>query len=155
MAGLTQAAANPANTLRFLRILFVIMFAFLGLYLVAGEFIASPHCAGLPSVMIIGIATVACVVAAAVLILRFFFISRILSSELPKDLATSLVKLRQYYIICYVACEAVGLYGFFLRFLGASPNVWIPFFIGAAILFMLCRPQAPEVPGEPISNAQA
>ncbi len=81
------------------------------------------------------------------LYVRFNKIGALLSPDVPTDTLKRLVKLRQYYTVCYVLSECTALFGVALRYQGASVREVIPFFLGALILFGLCYPRLPSDPG--------
>ena len=75
---------------------------------------------------------------------RLLKIHALLSPDAPTDTPKRLVKLRQYYTVCYVLSECTALFGVALRYQGASVQEVIPFFLCALILFGLCYPRLPS-----------
>ncbi len=60
----------------------------------------------------------------------------------PDD-GISLNHFRTGYIATYALCEALGLFGFTLRFLGCNFAQCAPFYIGAFVLLFFFRPKLP------------
>lgn len=83
--------------------------------------------------------------AAVVVYLRHFRIPALLAGPSAAGTET-IAKLRVYYILCIVLSEAVALYGFVLRFLGATRQDAGLFFLLAVVLFAVCYPRWPEAP---------
>ena len=114
-----------------------------GLYALALAFIpqsATP----MSGDMIIGLGICAVASALVVLFLRFNKIESLLIPDPPTPIAERLAKLRVYFIVCYVFSEAVALWGFVLRFMGARVIDVVPFFAGALILDALCYHRLPS-----------
>ena len=80
--------------------------------------------------------------AAGALYARLSLITPLLADPAAEP-ARSLVALRTYHILSFALSEAVALYGFVLRVLGASRAEVSPFFVAALFLFLLCFPRAP------------
>jgi hypothetical protein len=64
--------------------------------------------------------------------------------EHPED-ATALARWRTGYVITYVLCEAVALYGFVLRMMGFSLTQVAPFYLAAILLMLYYSPRRPAV----------
>jgi hypothetical protein len=62
--------------------------------------------------------------------------------ERPED-ASALARWRSGYVITYVLCEAVALYGFLLRMLGFSLTQVAPFYLAAILLMLFYGPRRP------------
>lgn len=137
---------NPKILSRVLGIFFLVMFVFVGLWFLLSEFIAPTVPTQVPAVVRNSMMVFACVAGAGALFVRFNLIANVLSREAPGDITRALTKLRTYHILCYMLSEATAMSGFVLRFLGARRSEALPFFIGAAILFVLCYPRVPMEP---------
>jgi hypothetical protein len=125
-------------------ILYVEMVVAVGLVYVASEFKAPAIPRDVPAVVRNGMAGFACVAGAVALFVRFVLLAKLLSADaLGGITTTALGKLRTYYTVCYVLSEAVAITGFALRFLGVGRVEALPFFVGAAVLFVLCYPRVP------------
>ena len=60
------------------------------------------------------------------------------------DETVSLNHWRTGYIATYALCEALALFGLVERFLGASMQQSVPYYLGGLILLIFFRPQPPE-----------
>ena len=58
--------------------------------------------------------------------------------------ATALNRWRTGYLITYVLCEAVALYGFILRIMGFSFRTVVPFYLASVILMIYFGPRTVE-----------
>ena len=58
--------------------------------------------------------------------------------------ALSLNQWRTGHIVTYALCESLALFGLVQRFLGASVEQAVPYFLGGFILLLFFRPQAPQ-----------
>lgn len=130
---------------RFLFILYFTLFATVGLYWVVLEMLAPGVEPADMGMMKKGLGAAAAVCAAVVLYLRFGQIATLLA-DTTGELSSRLARLRLYYIISYTLSEAVALYGFALRMIGADRADAVPFFLGAVALFLLCYPRMPGSP---------
>src|SRR5579859_1529826 len=128
---------------RFMKLIFFSMVFSVGLYAVCLTVIA-PIATRISDGMKIGVGFCAVGSALVVLFLRFLKIAALLTPDFPTPIAERLAKLRVYFIVCYVFSETVALYGFVLRFMGASIIEVVPFFAGALILDALCYPRLPS-----------
>lgn len=130
---------------RFLQILYFTLFATVGMYWLVLEMMApglEPRDVGAIKLPLQGVAGGT---ALGVLYLRFVRLAPLLAGS-TTDLTQLVPRLRFYYILCYTLSEAVALYGFVLRLLGASREEAVAFFVAAVILFVLCYPRLPESP---------
>src|SRR5207249_9641340 len=132
---------------RFLKILFSVMVLSVLLYGVAIAEVAPQIQSRPPGAMQTGLRVMAAMAGLAALYVRFSKINALLSPDAPTDTPKRLVKLRQYYTVCYLLSECTALWGVALRYVGASVREVIPFFLGALILFELCYPRLPSVMG--------
>jgi len=137
---------DPAVFGRFLKLLYFILFATVGLYWMVLEMLAAQIEPAELGMMKTGLAAVAAILGGVVLYLRFSRIGALLTETIG-DWSQRLARLRFFYIICFTLSEAVALYGFVVRFLGGERGDAIPFFLGAVVLFLLCYPRVPEAPG--------
>lgn len=147
MADSPQPSAGELQAFdRFLKILYFTLLASMGLYWVVLEMLTGQREPGDLGPTKLGVQGFAGVVALTVLYLRFVRLAPLLA-DTTGELGARLGRLRFYYILCYTLSESVALYGFVLRFLGASREEAIPFFGVAVALFLLCYPRLPERPG--------
>ena len=141
----TPPAADAAAVGSLLKIIYVVLFASVGIYWVVLETLApnlEPRDPGLVKNILQGMGAA---LGAAVLYLRF---SRIPAANDPAASvpAPGLARLRMYYILCFALTEAIALYGFVLRFLGGAREDSAVFFLAAGGLFLLCYPRLPASP---------
>jgi len=139
----TPDPASVEIQAKFLKILFFAMVFAVGMYAVALQ-VLNPSTEQLPDVVKIVLEGCALATALIVLFVRFVKIAGVLVPDTPIPAAERLAKLRTYFITCYCLAEAVAIYGFVLRFMGASLMEAAPFFAGSLILFALCFPQLPS-----------
>jgi hypothetical protein len=85
--------------------------------------------------------------AIAFFYIRFVRIKGLLSPSPARD-ALRIARLRQSWIVCFALCDAVGLCGFALYFMGGSKARSATFFLAAVALFLLSYPRLPEMPDE-------
>lgn len=81
--------------------------------------------------------------AGTVLYLRLFRIPPLIENPV-EEVTRPIPKLRVYYILCFALCESVALFGFLLRFLGASRAEAGLYFVAAVSLLLVCYPRWPE-----------
>lgn len=144
----TPAPVELAAFNRVVKVLYFTLLATVGVYWTVLELLAANI-----EPRDLGLVKTALLVAAAgtvggVLSLRFGRL-RPLLAEAGSELTARLAQARTYYILCFALSESVALYGFVLRFLGASRAEAAPFFVAAVGLFLLCYPQTPRIPGSP------
>ncbi|MFQ5663617.1 MAG: hypothetical protein ACE5HL_07290, partial [Terriglobia bacterium] len=144
-----QPPIDRRSLSRFVKILYWVMFATVGLYWYVLELLAPPTSPLGPLKTYIAITALA--TAGFVLYWRFARIAPLLSASGADPLSPSgaemsarLTKLRSYYILCYTLSEAVALYGFVVRMFGGHRADALPFFAGAVTLFLLCYPRLPK-----------
>jgi len=138
MPGSEGQTTEIQSLARSLRMMFAAMFVACALYIVVLVELADqiePHPLG---VWLNALRALAVFLAGGVLYVRFVLIARILGTD---DLRPRIPKLRVYYVLSYVLCEAIALGGFALRFAGGSFNAALPFFGAAVLLFALCYPK--------------
>lgn len=106
--------------------------------------IIRPKVESVPGELKMGLEGSALVSVLIVLFIRFVKIAGVLVPDMPITTVERLAKLRTYFIVCYVFCETVALYGFVLRFMGSSLMDAAPFFAGSLLLYALCYPRLPS-----------
>jgi hypothetical protein len=139
----TQPAVNSAALLRFLRMVYFILLATVGMYWFVAEMLAAGKDAQGVGGMRTWLVGVAGATAVVVLYFRFSRIPPLLVTTAQGPSSERLAQLRIFYILCFTLSEAVALYGFVLRFLGESREGVAPLFLGAVVLFVLCYPRLP------------
>ena len=146
----SQRAQNSESLRRFLWIFYGTLFAATILHWIVLSMIVSPVENPLPDLFGYLLGGIAGATALGVLIIRFTRIAALLRPgpmSTPLAVAESLLRagnIRFWYILCYVLIEAVGLYGFGIGLVLGDANHALPFFLGAAALFILCYPQVPR-----------
>ncbi len=143
MNGLLQGQPDLRAFKIFVRVLYFTLFAAVGLYWFVLEFLKRESELGEPGILEPVFGAVGAVTALAVLFLRFSRIPSLLAGS-SVETRQRLTQLRASYILCFVLAESVALYGFLLGLLGASTGDTLVFFLGAAVLFLLCYPRVPE-----------
>lgn len=63
----------------------------------------------------------------------------------PED-SLSLNQWRTGYITTYALCEALGLFGLILQFMGGGLQAGVPYYLSGFVLLFFFRPQQPEAP---------
>lgn len=63
----------------------------------------------------------------------------------PED-SLSLNQWRTGYITTYALCEALGLFGLILQFMGGGLQASVPYYLSGFVLLFFFRPQQPEAP---------
>ena len=132
-----------SQTQRILRILYFLFFACVGLYWLSMKILFADVKPAELGTMTTVLALIATATAAGVLYIRFSRIPTLLSS--PTGVTDkSVARTRFYYMLCFVLCESVAIYGLVLFVLGGNRSHAALFFIGAAALFLFCYPRMPE-----------
>ena len=126
-----------------LKILYLALLAATGFYWLVLEMLAANLEPRNDSMMKTVLGALAAATAGVVLYLRFSRIPPLLDHP-TTDLSERLSRLRGFYILCFALAEAVGLYGFAVGLVSGKPGDAVPFFAGAAVLFLLCYPRLPE-----------
>lgn len=137
-----------AAFIRFLKILYFTLLASVALYWWVLELLAADIEPAERGFVTAALMAVAGGTAAAVLYLRFSLVAPLLRGPIGEP-TKQLARLRLYYILCYTLAEAVALYAFVLRFLGAGREESAVFFVAAVALFLLCYPRTPQTLGGP------
>jgi F0F1-type ATP synthase membrane subunit c/vacuolar-type H+-ATPase subunit K len=84
-----------------------------------------------------------------------FVVRRTLVFRAAESLATdpddslSLGQWRTGYFATYALCEALALFGLFLRFLGGGFQQSVPYYIGGFVLLFFFRPRQPVAAAKP------
>ena len=129
--------------LRTVRLIQIAMLASVGIYAVAGEVVGARLTTNASTLYAISFASISLV--GAILVVRK---TMVLQSEAelrarPEDPAT-LVRWKTGYIVSYVLCEALALFGLLLRIMGFTlTQVW-PYYAGSAVMLLLFWPRAPQ-----------
>ena len=82
----------------------------------------------------------AAVTAIAIFFVRFVYIEKMLQEHAEAS-SPKLPRVRQAYIVCYMLCEMVGLFGFVVYVMGGGRHRAALFILAAAALYALCYPQ--------------
>ena len=107
------------------------------LYFPAGEIISRTRQGTIPQSLKNVLTLAALVMFFVVLVLRYRFMPEISRTANPADMSILIPRLRLIAIQGMVCSEAVALFGFVLRFLGASRNYTLPFYVLAAFGILL------------------
>lgn len=133
------------SSIKVVRIIRFALVVSIVLYALMGEYVARPL-AHPPDAMLFyaltGLAVVMVVLIAVVRRLAVVRAEEILSSR-PAD-AAALGRWRAGYLVTYVLCEAVGLYGLVLRFLGFTLAQVAPFYVASIALMLFFSPRPPS-----------
>ena len=138
-----ESRVNSATLLRFLKMIYFILLATVGMYWFVVEMLTAGKEPQDLGVMGTWLAAAAGATAVVVLYFRFSRIPPLLVTTAEGPSGERLAQLRIFYILCYTLSEAVALYGFLLRFLGESREGVAPYFFGSMVLFVLCYPRLP------------
>jgi hypothetical protein len=128
--------------LRTVRLIQVVMLVSIGIYAVVGEVVGARLIADANTAYAISVASISLV--GAILVVRK---TMVLQSEAelrgkPCDPAM-LARWKNGYIVTYVLCEALGLFGLVLRMMGFTlTQVW-PYYLGSFVLLLLFWPRMP------------
>lgn len=125
------------QSIRTLRLMGWVLLYSVFLYLLAGEFISRTRQGSVPHNLKNLLTLLALVMFSAVLMLRYRFMPAISRTANPADMSILIPRLRLVAIQGMVCSEAVALFGFVLRFLGASRNYTLPFYVLAAFGILL------------------
>lgn len=138
-----------AASLRLTRIVHLVFLAALVLYAVAAEQVAGKNHNNLQPLFLYAIVFLAGLVALVGSILHRTKVRAAVDrlGRNPED-TQALTEWRKFTLVCLVFALSVALYGFTLRFLGAPRQIAWSFYLAAAILLLLWRPNL-ELPVEP------
>lgn len=143
---MTYAPRSSTELDTYKRVIIILYFALLvtvPMYGIVAEVIAANREHADPGIIKLVLMAVGAGTAAVVLFIRFSLIPPMLHTP-TMELAQRLARLRAFYIVCFALAEAVGLYGFVLRILGAGLDDSILFFAVSIGLFLLCYPKTPQ-----------
>jgi len=129
--------------LKHLRIVHVALLVSLGLYAYMGEWIQKEP-KTLDPMILKAMAGLALATGAVVLFLRLRLLSAAAEQlRLPSTDASALNRWHMLQIVNFALCESIGLYGFVLRFMGASLSQAAGFYAGGIFLMLLSTPRRP------------
>jgi hypothetical protein len=132
-----------ARALRILRAVQWLMLASILVYAVLAEVVAPVARAVKPTLSYL-FATIAVTIVGLIFVVRRTLVLRAEESLTTRpDDRLSLSHWRTGYIMTYVLCESLGLFGLGLRLLGGSLQQSLPFYIGGFTLLFFFRPRAP------------
>lgn len=128
--------------LRTVRLIQVAMLVSIGAYVVAGEVAGARLTLNANTVYAISFASISLVGAILVVRKTWVLQSEEQLREKPGDLVL-LARWKTGYIVTYVLCEALALFGLLLRLMGSTlVHVW-PYYAGGAVLVLLFWPRLP------------
>lgn len=133
-------------SLRFLRIVHGVMLLSLLVYALLPEWV-NPHLDHPPNpVVFYAITAMSAAIVAIVFFVRRKLIraSEELATDMTKPNIAADLRWRKGYILCFALCEAIGLYGLVLRFMGFNFRQVVYFYVVAIILMIYCRPTLPD-----------
>jgi len=131
------------GTIRILRSVQWAMLASILLYAIAGEMVGSSGRAPNPSL------SYAFTTAAVAIVGAIFVVRRTLVFRSAENLAShpadpiTLNHWKTGYLVTYVLCEALALFGLLLRFTGANFQQSLPYYIGGFVLLSFFGPRQP------------
>jgi len=138
-----RGAVERRQADQFLRIVWVVMFFWLFLYLVVLKMISINTVSTPPQSVQLAFALLGMGTAAAAVYLRFVRIARVIESVEPIDDLALVAKIRATYIVCFVLAEATSLFGFGLAFIRGDPRIYGSLYLGGVVLMLLCYPRLP------------
>jgi mannose/fructose/N-acetylgalactosamine-specific phosphotransferase system component IIC len=133
------------SALRTVRVIQIAMLVSIGIYAVVGETVGTRVTTDLRVLYAIPFASISLV--GAILVVRK---TMVLQSEdelkaKPGDPAV-LARWKTGYVVTYVLCEALALFGLLLRVMGSTlSQVW-PYYAGGFVLLLLFWPRVPQGP---------
>jgi F0F1-type ATP synthase membrane subunit c/vacuolar-type H+-ATPase subunit K len=132
-------------SLRFVRIVHRSLLLSLVVYALLPEWV-NPHSDHLPSPIVFYSITVMAVAIVGIVFLvrrKVICSAEALLANVTTPNPEVALRWRKGYVICFALCEAIGLYGLVLRFMGFSlGQVW-PFYVAAIALMLYLRPCLP------------
>ncbi len=132
-------------SLRFVRIVYGFMLLSLFVYAFLPEWV-NPHSYHLPNPMVFyAITVMAVAIVGTVFLVRWKAIrsaEELLAKATTPNPAADL-RWRKGHVVCFMLCEAIGLYGLVLRFMGFSLSQAWPFYVAAIVLMLYLRPRSP------------
>ena len=131
------------RALRTLRVVQWLMLASILLYVIVAEAVAPPASSVKPTLGYL-FATIAVAIVGLIFVVRRTLVFRAEESLATRpDDRLSLSHWRTGYIMTYVLCETLALFGFVLRFQGGNLQQSLPFYIGGFSLLFFFRPRPP------------
>ena len=130
---------------RLVRQVQIAMLVSIALYLVAGERLARTLAHHPANALFHALSFISISIVGATLVVRRTLVlpSEALLKETPDDTLAA-TRWRTGYLILYVLCEALGVFGLILRMAGFTlANVW-GFYLGGVLLLLLYSPRAPR-----------
>lgn len=130
-------------TLRTVRLIQVAMLVSIGIYVVVGEVVGARITTNANTIYAISFAAISLVGAILVVRKTLVLQSEIELKEKPGD-PVILARWKTGYIVTYVLCEALALFGLLLRIMGFHLiQVW-PYYAGSVVLLLLFWPRLPQ-----------
>lgn len=129
--------------LKLARMVHAAMLMALVLYVFLGEWL--PHTPRSPSsVVFYAVTVIAIAMVGTVFVVRRATVLRAEQTLMGEPANTAaLLRWRQGQIITFALCEALGLYGLVLRFLGFTLSEVLPFYLVSLVLLLYFRPRLP------------
>jgi len=131
-----------------LKLLRIVQWAMLGsivVYAVLGEVI-TPAVHSLDPAISYLFTTLAVALVGVIFVVRRTLVFRSEESLAARpDDVVSLTHWKTGYIVTYALCEALALFGLIERFLGASAQQGMLYYIGGFVLMLFFRPRQPEL----------
>jgi hypothetical protein len=129
--------------LRTVRLIQIAMLVSIGIYAVVGEVAGARLTTDAKTLYAISFASISLVGAILVVRKTLVLQSEVELKEKPGDPAV-VARWKTGYIVTYVLCEALALFGLLLRFMGFTlTSVW-PYYVGAFVLLLLFWPRQPR-----------
>jgi cytochrome b561 len=129
-----------------LRIIQWAMLASVVLYSLVGE-VVHPASRTLDSAVSYLFTTMGVAIVGVIFVVRRTMVFRAEESLASRpDDTLSLNHWKTGYIVTYVLCEALAMFGLVQRILGASTQQSLPYYIGGFVLLFFFRPHQPQAP---------
>ena len=132
------------SAMRMLRMVQLAMLVTILVYGVVGE-VAGPRAKAVDPAVTYLFTTLAVAIVGMIFVVRRTLVLRSAESlAIHPDDALTLNHWRTGYIATYVLCEALGLLGLVLRFLGYNLQESLPYYAGGFVLLFFFGPKAPQ-----------
>src|ERR1700677_490732 len=131
------------GTIRTLRAVQWTMLGSIFLYAVAGEVLGSRVRSVYPSLNYVFTTAGVAIVGMIFVVRRTLVLRSAENLAAHPDDSLTLQHWKSGYITTYALCEALGLFGLILRFMGCSVQQSMPFYIGGFVLLFFFGPQEP------------
>jgi hypothetical protein len=129
--------------LRTVRLIQVAMLVSIGIYAVVGEVVGARLTTDANTLYAISFASISLVGAILVVRKTMVLQSEAELREKPGD-PVIVTRWKNGYVVTYVLCEALGLFGLVLRIMGFTlTQVW-PYYAGSIVLLLLFWPRVPQ-----------